>query len=352
MDIGTLFQARNFLNSTSVPKSPMKDINACEELLLKFSDALLVTAFKDLVERKVINIECQDSESQNQSLMNSILDVIVDEYFVLKVSKDDLDKSTYSCPFCSNHSYKRAKTLQKHIKRCHNNAAVNSHEDGVQNYSKNALTLSFLVKNFIDARKHGDGPRIIQIYKFFLLYFKVDHRTKYSFQTLHLLAQINYLLPPALAYELTWNRFVNTKGDIDSNVEIDRHIEHQNKHFKNDIAQFKGKVTEKSLARTSKTYLETSKILEHVDKQMNVKPPSGRHSMVSWEDDVKCLSEQFTNANLFESIPGRHHNRFPGFPSNYPSTIDVCDFKTWVYKKLSEFKSMTIYNSDDIITGL
>ena len=45
MDIGTLVQARNFLNARAVPASAMKDINASEDLFLKYSDALVLTAF-------------------------------------------------------------------------------------------------------------------------------------------------------------------------------------------------------------------------------------------------------------------------------------------------------------------
>ena len=63
-------------------------------------------------------------------------------------------------------------------------------EGAVCNYSKNALALSFIVKYFIDARKHGDGKRILKLDKFLLLYFKVDSMTKYSYQTLQLLARV------------------------------------------------------------------------------------------------------------------------------------------------------------------
>ena len=47
-DIGTLYQARSFLNAKSVPKDPMKDVNASEELLIKYSQALLLAAYDSL----------------------------------------------------------------------------------------------------------------------------------------------------------------------------------------------------------------------------------------------------------------------------------------------------------------
>ena len=173
------------------------------------------------------------------------------------------------------------------------------------------------MKDFIDARKHGKGKRILKLYKFLLLYFKVDSRTKYSYQTLHLLAQVSFLLPPALSHELTWNRFLNTKGGIDTNVE-----------------------------------LETPNVIENIDAQLLVKEPSARHTPVDWVDDVNKLAEQFINADIFAYVPGRYHTQFPGFPKSCLSSIDLLAMKRWVYAKIEEFQNMNIYKFNDIVTGL
>ena len=209
-----------------------------------------------------------------------------------------------------------------------------------------------MAKNFIDARKHGDGKRIIRLYKFLLLYFKIDHRKKYAYQSLHLLAQVSFLLPPALAHELTWNRFVNTKGKVDTNVELDRHLEHHNNYVKTDLSQYQGKITDKSIERCSRSYKKMQVIVENFDKQLGVKEPSGRHTQVDWEDDVRQLVEQFVRAEIFTFIPGRNHSRFPGFPKSFLSTLDLLSFKKWIYKKLKEFREMNIYQIDDIVTGV
>lgn len=221
----------------------------------------------------------------------------------------------------------------------------------MQNYSKNALFLCYLIKNFIDARKHGDGARLLRIYKFLLIYFKIDGRTKYSFQSLHLLAQVNLLLPPPLAHELTWNRFVNIIGRVDTNVELDRHLEHLNKYVKADLAQYQGKITEKSVARCSRSYYKIEQIIDSIDQQLDLKLPSGRHSSASWEDDVNELAAQYTEAGIFDFQSGRFHSRFPGFPKNYPSKLNILNYKTWVYSKLRQFSKLNIYQQDDIVTS-
>ena len=220
----------------------------------------------------------------------------------------------------------------------------------MQNYTKNALALCYIARNFQDVRKLGDGDRIIRLYEFLLIYFKIDGRTKCAYQYLHLLAQISCLLPPSLAFELKWNRFVNTKGTIDGKVEFDRHLEHLNKYVKADLAQFQGKITEKSIARCSRSYFKMQKITDYFDKQLGVVSPSGRHSSTSWEEDVKQLGEQYIKANIFDYQHGRFHSRFPGFPKNYQSLLDVLTFKKWAFKKLREFKCMNIYKLDDIVT--
>ena len=64
MDTGTLFQARNFLNAKTVPASPMKDINACEDLLMKYSEALTIAAFHHFT--AVLNISIKDTKDENK----------------------------------------------------------------------------------------------------------------------------------------------------------------------------------------------------------------------------------------------------------------------------------------------
>ena len=87
----------------------------------------------------------------------------------------------FKCDICG-HNFKNIPNLRKHRKTKHlHERATDRTEDNVFNYSKNALAMSYLFKDFLDARKHGDGQRVIRLYKFLLLYFKVDGRTKYAY---------------------------------------------------------------------------------------------------------------------------------------------------------------------------
>lgn len=160
-----------------------------------------------------------------------------------------------------------------------------------------------------------------------LLYFKIDHRTKYSYQTIHLLTQVNYLLPPALAHELTWNRTVNNSGKVDGNVELDRELEHRNKYAKSDLKHYLGKITEKSIKRCSRSYDKLQKIVKNFDDIAGVNISSGKHTKPTWNDDVKELADQYKQLNLFKYCPGRYHSKFPAFPKNYLNKLDMLAFK-------------------------
>ena len=62
MDTGALFQARSILNAKTVLASPMKDINACEYLLMKYSEALAIAAFHRFT--AVLNISVKDTKDE------------------------------------------------------------------------------------------------------------------------------------------------------------------------------------------------------------------------------------------------------------------------------------------------
>ena len=85
MDIGTLFQARNFLNDRAVSASHMKDINASEDLFLKYSDALVLTAFDKYKKARNIEITDRNDSSKNRALMDKILTEMVEEYIIPEV---------------------------------------------------------------------------------------------------------------------------------------------------------------------------------------------------------------------------------------------------------------------------
>lgn len=310
-DIGTLYQARNFLNARNVTKEPMKCVNASEEMLLKYVEAILLAAY-DLFLSNNNNIIASEQTKENY---NKICDGMV---------------TTFLMP---------AYQMEEEIE-----FGPHQQTNSVPNYTKNVLALGYMVKSFMDARKCADGERIIRLHKYFILYFTLTHKTKYALYTLHLLAQVNDLLPPALAHEITWNRAVNNKGYARSNVELDRELEHRNKWAKEEIKLFRGTITEKSILRIGSSYDMLRSIASNFDEQVSVKEPSGRHTTPSWKADVLELAEQYKEKKLFQKEKDKKHLQFLDFPINLLDALNIKKFKNWAIESILKASKKGVYS--------
>ena len=74
------------------------------------------------------------------------------------------------------------------------NSIANSSEDFLYNYHRSNLVFGLTLLEFDDAIKEGDGDRLHDIYKFALLIYKANGKTKYSYIILLLLMQFNLLV--------------------------------------------------------------------------------------------------------------------------------------------------------------
>ena len=75
--------------------------------------------------------------------------------------------------------------------------------------------------NFKDAVREGDGEHVLLLWKFMLLTFKATGRKNYALEALTLLSQYYILLPPNLAEQLKWSRFINVHGCPGHNISCD-----------------------------------------------------------------------------------------------------------------------------------
>lgn len=256
-----------------------------------------------------------------------------------------------TCRFCKK-EYAQVPALRKHEEKKHGFKPTVSEtadevpiegSDKVYNYTHQVLILLLLRLNHNDAISLGDGERIIRLYKFFCLYFKVSKCPKYAIATLQLLGQVNCLLSPRLAYSLTWNRFVNNRGHANTNFPMDLSVEHDSKAFKNDIHSFRGEVTDKSIARVSRSVEPTNAILALYDKTTCVKTPSGKHLLKSTEEDIMLIVDHLQQAEVYGRIPGRKHSAFPDMPHNLLHEIKPQKLKQWISTRLRKFSKKHVY---------
>ena len=299
------------------------------------------------------NVYCggpNDKQAKN-AYVKDVLRCFIEEHVVTSLPELNQQapiSNDLKCRFC-NRRYLRPSALRNHEERKHGFAAVQSNPtsqtnagsdvDRVYNYTCQALLLLLLRMNHEDAIKLADGERVLRLYKFFCLFYKVSICLKYAIAMLHLQAQVKCLLSPRLAHSLTWNRFVNHQGQIDTNFPMDKEIEHDNLAFKTDIHvhSFKGEITDRSIARVSHSTGPTNEILSAYDNSTHIRKPSGKHTEMSTEDDVLTLVDQFMEVDLYNHIAGRKHSAFPDMKQNLPADINVEDLKSWISKSLKTF---------------
>ena len=261
--------------------------------------------------------------------------------------------NVYVCPHCPK-VYKKASSLKSHMGKKHegkdliptSSSESNSREeDHIFNYSRNALALGLLCMDFVDARKHGDGERILKLYSCMMLFFKLAGSSKYSYYDLYTLAQVKFLLPKELADCVKSERFVNERGKVNTNYEIDRYIEHRNKAFKLNARNLIGKVTQQSLDRISGSYEVIEKLMQSYDQQIHRHKPSGKHKKDEALSDIVELSKQFSARKIFDCIPGRFHHAFPGFQSNLLQGLDLFELNQWIQSCIKKFSNLAVYKS-------
>lgn len=171
-------------------------------------------------------------------------------------------------------------------------------KDDVFDYHCGFMNMALLLRNFRDAKEEGDGNRIINCIKMFLLHFKQDGSgsTKYALEALYHLFQVLALLSPREAERLKWNRTVNNQGGYGNNVAMDVALEHDNHALKEIIRGLGANITEDSVRRVCRAFFILIKLLFVLDTEMNVNKVSGKHTKKSVKEDlikvVKTLSDR------------------------------------------------------------
>jgi hypothetical protein len=102
----------------------------------------------------------------------------------------------------------------------------------VYDYTREVLSLGLLYLNFKDAVREGNGERVVLMWKYFLLIFRATGHTNYAMEALTLLTHCYATLPPSLAEQAKWSRFINVHGQKGRNISCDLHMEHLNRPVK------------------------------------------------------------------------------------------------------------------------
>ena len=342
-DIGTMYVAKTFLGASNVPDDPIKDFYACEDLLLKYTEALILSAaliffeMDGVKEEPKVNLQSDDED--DAAYTQRVFGGIVDTYAIRENHQFTYDQDVFPCPVVECEKvYKTKRGLKAHKKAKHPECAENT---TVSNYVKTALGMCLMALDFTDARKHGDGERLIRLYKFLILQFRAVRKDNYALYSLRLIMLIKALLTPKLSHQLTWNRFVNRNGKVDSNNECDKELEMLNKDTKGLVRGFHGKISEASIHRVSRSTQSMVEILDKADKEAGTKSQSGKHARVGATEDVLCLVEVLHHEDVFRS--DRKLKALPNFKGSPYSGLDMEATWTWMHNSVDKYSDFALF---------
>ena len=175
------------------------------------------------------------------------------------VTVQGAERVLFQChhPFCTE-TFPSTEDRERHVSVVHSGYTIIDHDvnavttagnevdrsgsasaecvDGVFNYAANLMTMALIEKDFKDASREMDGPRLFRLWKLKLLFFKDAGRTKYALEGLYFQADQYALLSAQQAYRQLWNRGFNTKGGEGNNIALDLMVEHRNNYLKDMVS--------------------------------------------------------------------------------------------------------------------
>ena len=308
MEKGTLYQIRNLINRCDVSSSCKKHMNANEDYFQLVVSGHTLAAAMELLGMSSVNDTPTSAlispdvwmldDSQRKSKIIAIARKLVDKYFHLSAHFSPSGKS-------------------KPV-------------DAVYSYACETLSLGLLYSEFTDAIKEGDGDRVLRVWKYLLLLFKASQQKNYAIEAFTILAQYHFILPPVLAEQLKWSRFINVHGLPAHNISCDLQMEHLNRLAKTAIEGLGANKFETAIMRVGKNIGTVDSAMENFDNEHHVPSISGSHSKKSSEKDLLKIVQLLQAERVMKIIPRRKHNSFKKLKPNLIQTLKEDKLKEWI----------------------
>lgn len=189
-DKGTLKQLANIIRRTNIPPAVKNNFSGVQDFFGLVLDAHIVAAAMQFFKMEHVSDTPKQNEFQGD---------------LSAASKVEKRKYLSMCTtaFVTKFALHHAEILDEETSTC---------SDGVFDYACSVIGLGLMARNFNDATHEGDGDRLMRCWKFFMLHYKADGRTKYAVEAFNLLAQVQATLTPQMSHRLVWNRTCNPTG--------------------------------------------------------------------------------------------------------------------------------------------
>ena len=311
MQKGTLYQLRNVLNRRNVSSSVKSNVAAYEDFLELVTKGRISAALEVL----------QLSSTNEMPRANMNPSIWMDDDACRKRELDQLS----------------AKIVERYVDLAPDFTTPKTSEKGtVHAYACEMLGLGLLLEEFRDAVREGDGDRVLLVWKYFMLMFKASRRRNYAIEAFNLLVNYNFILPPYIAEQLKWSRFINSDGGTGNNVSMDLHMEHLNRQCKAAISSLGANKTEKAMVRVGKTLGVIVPVTANFDSQNSVCNASGSHSSRSSRKDLDVVVRELCDIKAFKAGQPSMHKSFKNLTPNLIRTLDENETKKWITDKITE----------------
>ena len=215
-------------------------------------------------------------------------------------------------------------------------------QDNVYNYHKAKLCYGFVLADFNDAIREGDGERVISLYRILLLIYKSHCCIKYAYTTLMLLVKITALLKMSQVFRLKWNRACNAIGKRGRNIPLDLQFEHDNNFVKAFLKALGANLNEANAQRVAACLNYMILIMGTVDKDCK---SLGRAGTVRGGKDpaetVKQIVADLMKGTVFTEYPQRNgYKGFEKFSSNLYDKLDYRQLFIWTKDHLKTWNKI------------
>lgn len=298
-------------------KTPKKDVNACEDFLDIVTSGLVVTAVCTTLQLK----------SVHELPTNSALPRADEMWTVTADERKECLKQ-----LCE-------RVFDRFVAFSYNApVTVVSGGDRVFQYSVQLLRLGLFYQEFADAIREGDGDRVLRCWKYMLPIFSASSSRNYACEAANLLIQHSYTLPPRLpprlAQQLLWSRFVNVHGRPGRNVPVDMHMEHLNKIAKGAISSLGSNKSEKAITRIGQSIGTLSPVLDNFDEDNHIQDTSSTQKRPTTRKDIEVVVKELLKAGSLKIInTKRKHSHFP-HPRDNLRVKDKGELLQWLIGKL------------------
>ena len=227
---------------------------------------------------------------------------------------------------------------------------LSNDEDFVFNYSICILKYFFLLLDFKDAVREGNGERLATLHKVLVQHFKsFPGFNAYAIEMLISIVQNEVFLTDAEAHNCAWASTANWTGGPGRNIEIDLLQENRNKDLKKQIKLMGANKTNKAIDRSSRASGGERQIVENYDQQVNRVDHASAHSHQSSVSDEKKILADLRTLKPFGTVPNRKHESFQDISSEPLATLDETELAKWLsrHKKNLLMDAPFIYDDED-----